>query len=58
MHLLRTIGLTSCAALVVAASASAQESAGATASNGESLLDVTMDPGEGPAATGLMAPRT
>jgi glucose/arabinose dehydrogenase len=38
MHLLRTIGLTSCAALVVAASASAQESAGATASNGESLL--------------------
>ena len=39
MHLLRTIGLTSCAVLVVAASASAQGSASAAASSGESLLD-------------------
>ena len=39
MHLLRTIGLTSCAVLVVAASASAQGTASAAASNGESLFD-------------------
>ena len=39
MHLLRTIGLASCAVLVVAASAIAQGTAGATPSNGESLLD-------------------
>jgi glucose/arabinose dehydrogenase len=39
MHLLRTIGLTSCAALIVAASARAQGTAAAAASNGESLLD-------------------